>query len=333
MITAVGFNALSSCAAIRGRINLFKETQFIDQRGEWIVAASVPLTPALRGREKLAHLAASSIKECLTVLGGISTDRIPLLLCVAEDGRPGRIPGLNGTLLSDVSRQLGVQFHTSSRVITNGRVGGVEAIREARQLIDRGNPCCLIAGVDSYLVAATLSSLEQKDRLLTNTNLNGFIPGEAGAAVLVASVDQNRFPQLVCRGIGFGTENATVESEEPLRADGLAKAVRAAMDAAGCTFDDVDYRLTDVSGEQYGFKEATLAMTRIMKQVKPEFDIWHPSDCIGEIGAAIVPCLLGVAYAAATKGYAPGEGVLCHCGNDDGRRAAMLLKYQALGAA
>ena len=41
-------------------------------------------------------------------------------------------------------------------------------------------------------------------------------------------------------------------------------------------------------------------------RVRSEFqDLWHPSDCVGEIGAAATPCLLGVAYWAACKDTRP----------------------------
>jgi 3-oxoacyl-[acyl-carrier-protein] synthase-1 len=90
----------------------------------------------------------------------------------------------------------------------------------------------------------------------------------------------------------------------------------------------VHYRLTDLSGEQYGFKEAALALSRTLRQRKLRFDLHHPADCIGEVGAAIGPCILGVARAAAEKGYAPGPGILCHLGSDDGARAALILRYQ-----
>jgi 3-oxoacyl-[acyl-carrier-protein] synthase-1 len=90
---------------------------------------------------------------------------------------------------------------------------------------------------------------------------------------------------------------------------------------------DTDYRLTDLNGTQYAFKEAALAMNRLLRTQKDLYEIWHPADCIGETGAAIGPCVLGVALAAARKAYAPGPGVLCHFGNEDGRRAAMILSY------
>ena len=51
-------------------------------------------------------------------------------------------------------------------------------------------------------------------------------------------------------------------TEQPLRADGLKEAIEAAFQDSGLTFDDVHYRLVDVGGEQYGFKEAALALAR-----------------------------------------------------------------------
>ena len=265
--------------------------------------------------------------ECLAGLPGVAASQIPLLLCLAEENRPGRIQGLDQTLVQELSQRLGIPQHPSSAVITNGRVGGVEAIRWAGEFIDQGYPYCLVAGVDTFLVGETLATFEAQRRLRTSQNSDGFIPGEAGAAVLLGPAGDQPPKQVRCLGIGFGRERATVDSEEPLRADGLAAALRAALADAGCTYDDVDYRLTDASGEQYVFKEAALAIARTMQKVKAEFDIWHPADCIGEVGAAVVPIVLSVAKMASDKGYAPGAGVLCHFGNDEGARAAMIVRH------
>ncbi|MFS7138050.1 hypothetical protein ABMZ66_23510, partial [Pseudomonas aeruginosa] len=43
MVSAVGLSAPASCAAIRCALDNFQETRFIDQGGEWLLAASVPL--------------------------------------------------------------------------------------------------------------------------------------------------------------------------------------------------------------------------------------------------------------------------------------------------
>ena len=92
-----------------------------------------------------------------------------------------------------------------------------------------------------------------------------------------------------------------------------------------------DYRITDANGEQYVFKEAALAITRILRVRKEEFDIWHPAECVGEIGSAVVPCSLGFALTASRKKYAPGNCVLCHFGNDAGERGAIVMSYSERG--
>jgi len=124
-----------------------------------------------------------------------------------------------------------------------------------------------------------------------------------------------------------------------LRADGLVEAYRAMHADGGVTLDDADYRYTDCNGEQYGFKEDRLAISRTVRKLKYRFDHLHPADSIGEVGAAVGPCVFGLALTAARKGYAPGSetqatpgrGVLCHFGNDDGERASLLLRYVEKG--
>ncbi|MBS1983298.1 MAG: hypothetical protein JST16_03925, partial [Bdellovibrionales bacterium] len=306
----------------------FVETRFMDQGGEWIIGCQVPLAEPWRGPAKLVQLVVPAIRECLASVKNMQVNKIPLLLCLAERSRPGRLEGLDQTLLSEIEAALGVRFHARSGTVEQGKVAGLIAMKEARRLFaEEGIRHCLIAGVDTFLVAATLSSYEEKGRLRTSKNSDGFIPGEAGAAVLVGLGNSNVDSSLTCLGMGLGQEPATIDADEPLRADGLVVAIGSALSEAGRTMGDVDYRITDLSGEQYGFKEASLALSRTLRQRKERFDIWHPADCIGEVGAAIVPCMLGVAAAAHKKGYAPGTNALCHAANDTGERAAMAMTY------
>jgi 3-oxoacyl-[acyl-carrier-protein] synthase-1 len=183
----------------------------------------------------------------------------------------------------------------------------------------------VVAGVDTYLVAETLTSFVERRRVQTALNLDGFIPGEAAAAILLGPATAALRGSLTCVGMGFGTEPAPLQSGLPLRADGLVTAIKAALAEAGLNMAQLDYRITDLSGEHYGFKEAALAQLRVLRARKEELDIWHPADCIGEVGAATLPVLFAVAGAAAKKGYAPGPRALCHIAADDGRRAAFIF--------
>jgi 3-oxoacyl-[acyl-carrier-protein] synthase I len=327
MVTGVGFSAAASCAAIRVGITGFVETKFMFG-GEWIYGCPVPFEVPWRGREKLLQMVTLAIKECCDGVDNYQSREVPLILCVAETGRPGRFADLDQSFLDEVQKRLDLCFHDLSALIAEGRIGGAKAVAMASKLIADGRPYCIVAGVDALLITETLAHLNEKRRLLTADNSDGFIPGEAAAAVLLGPKEKGFEPQLVCLGFGDGFEKVNVYSEEPLHADGLSDAIKAALADAGKTFKDLDYRITDVSGEEYAFREASLALSRSMRILKPEFDIWHPADCIGEVGAAIVPCILGVALTAARKEYAPGKGVLCHFSGDFGDRAALVAQYQ-----
>jgi 3-oxoacyl-[acyl-carrier-protein] synthase I len=324
MMTGVGLTAEASCAAIRCAIDNFQETRFIAMGGDWIIGSEVPLEEPWRGIPKLARLLAGPLRECLDLIRDVPPESIPVVLCVAEEDRPGRLEGLGDPLFFQACELLGVRFHDQSRVIAQGRVGGAVGLHHASRMIhEKGFHYVIVAGVDSYLTAGTLRAYDERGRLLRPTNSNGFIPGEAGGALLLSSPDAGS--PLLCLGFGFAMEKATIESEEPLRADGMVAALQQALTAAGLTMAHIGYRLADIAGEQYAFKEADLAVSSILRDRHEFQDLWHPADCIGETGAAAVPGMLAVALTAARKGYAAGDPVLAHSGNDDGRRAAIVL--------
>ena len=327
MISGVGLNAKASCAAIRCAIDNFEETRFMDNGGEWILGSQVPLEKPWRGRKKLVKMAVRAINDCLKKTK-ISVANLPLFLCVAEKHRPGRFDGIDRTLFNEIATEMGTSFHEKSQIFAYGRVAGGAAMNQARKLLYQDHlPYCLIVGVDSLLVAQSLAAYEELDRLLTSNNSNGFIPGEAASAVLIGLPDTANPDELICYGIGLGKENAFLGSGEPLRGDGLVQAIRELESDSGRQLKDSDFRITDISGEQYYFKEASLAVLRILRDLKEEYDIWHPADCVGEVGAAIVPILLNVLMTAKEKDYLPGENVLLHSGNDKGERVAMMLGF------
>jgi 3-oxoacyl-[acyl-carrier-protein] synthase-1 len=324
LVTSIGLTAAATCAAIRAKVTNPTESRFMDSDGEWILAHQIPLDEAWRGRPKLAKMAAASILECLAVVPRAEWPTIPLLLCVAEHARPGRVDGLDEDLFSEIQAAVGTEFSSDSRVFPHGRVAAGAALGHARSLLEGGQAQhVLVAATDSLLTWPTLSAFDHEGRLLTPENSNGFMPGEAGGALLVGTAASES--RLICIGVGFSAEQATIESEEPLRGDGLTQAVRNALADAQCELHDLDFRITDLAGEQYYFKEAALALGRVLRQRKERFEMWHPAEFTGETGAVSGIVCLAVALAACRKGYAPGRGCLVHAGVDAGDRVAIVL--------
>jgi len=329
MVTGVGLSAPASCAAIRCAIDNFQETRFMDSGGEWIMGSEVALEQPWRGRTKLIKMAAFAIYEVLQGNADIAPEKTPLLLCLAEQSRSGRVFDDDNQLFLDLQAELGLEFHEKSRVIAGGHVSVAIAFKHARELIHKlGVRHVIVAATDSLLVGATLAHYEEKERLLTSNNSNGFIPGEAGAALVVESAVGRSGGFLCCEGLGFGIEKAHVDSEEPLKAEGLTAAIKESLRDAGKDESILDFKITDISGGQYQFKEASLAFSRIDRTHRKEFDIWHPADCIGEVGAAIGVINAVVLKAACEKKYSRGNAILAHSGNDDGKRSSMIYLWQ-----
>ncbi len=331
LVSGVGRTAEESCAAIRCGINNFQETAFVGRDGEPLVGSAVVLEEPWRGITKLAKMVARAIAECLVADPETKPEEVPLLVCSAEVERPGRFDAFARVVLEDIERELGTRLHPHSRVFEQGRVGAAVALLHARRMLLGGrHRHVIVAGVDSFLTGATLAAYDRQDRLLRRGNSNGFVPGEAAGAVLLAAWVEGMAIPLMVRGLGFAREPAPLDSAKPLRADGLVQAIRAALDEAEVALKDCDHRIADMNGEQYRFREAALAITRILRDRKVLFSLWHPADCIGEVGAATLPAMLAMLYYGARKDYLPGPLFLGHIGNDDGKRAAFVT--QALAA-
>src|SRR5208282_5457561 len=111
MVTSVGLTAEASCAAIRSAIDNFSETRFVDKNGKWFIGGQAPLERPWRGLQKHVHMVVPAIKQCLGNIGNVKPETIPLLLCLAENDRPGRLGGLETGLFEEIQNELGVRFH------------------------------------------------------------------------------------------------------------------------------------------------------------------------------------------------------------------------------
>lgn len=326
LVSPVGLDTASTCAAFRAKVTNPTQTRFIDSAGEPIMAHKVPLANGMIGDTRLVAMAAAAVAQI--ALPSVPTEHLPLLLCVAEPDRPGRSPSLDQELLKKLEHALGHNFSPRSRVIAGGRVAVAVAIEMASSFVyEHAVPAVLIVAVDSLVSWTTINTYEQRGRVLTSDNSDGFSPGEGAGALLVGLPDEHT--AMVCVGAGFAVEPAHVESEEPLRADGLSSAMKAALSGAACDMGDIDLRITDLSGEQYYFREATLGLARVLRRTKENLDLWHPAECTGESGAAAGAFIVALADAAFRKGYAPGPRIMAHMSADSGARAALIMQAGA----
>ncbi len=210
MASSVGLSAESSCAAMRAGIDSFVELPYVDNSGVPIIGSVVPrLDFDLRRSERIIKLLIMAIKDCLSTDTDVSFETVPLIVGMAEEGRPGGINLPVDSIFKEIEMELGLRFHLElSRSIAKGHTSGFEALRLSRELLrDSRLSACLICGVDSYINASSLLWLDHNWRLKTEENSDGVIPGEAAAAVLVQTqhISETKRTTLLT-GLGFGHE-------------------------------------------------------------------------------------------------------------------------------
>jgi 3-oxoacyl-[acyl-carrier-protein] synthase I len=332
LVSPVGLSAAAACAAMRADISLWQALPYRSNRrkpvdGSWVEA--LPLE--LGRRARLVDLLAMAVVDALRGVQGSRLEEVPLLVAVAEPERPASGADMAGELVSRVEQRLEQRFLSRlSRVVEGGNAAGFKALGLARALLaERRVRSCLVCGVDSFIHARALLWLEQTGRLKAETNQDGVLPGEAAACVWVEERSGAERPTLATvTGLGFAQEPAPLLSDKPLRAEGLVKATRQALKEAGAGMEQVDWRLSDVAGESYAFKEQSLAVSRLLRVKKEELPLWLPAESLGEVGAASGLCQLVWAAQAFERGYAVGGRALCCTSSVGGERATAVVEGQ-----
>ncbi len=328
MVTAVGLDAPSSCAAMRARLDGFAETRFVGSDGGWLIGAAVPLPRNWIGEKRMVHLAAGAIVEILNEVPDFARDGA-LILCLAEPDRPGPpVQDIDGFArkVKDVITN-GSDMRTE--IVQHGRPSGFVALERAERLLAEGKAKqVMIVGVDSYLTAPSIAAYQARNRIMTPDNHNGFIPGEAASAILVRSSGQG----LKLSGLGLSREKSYLYNgldedglDLPLRADGMVAAYRTAFNAAGTSLGEIEFRISDLVGDKYFFQQAALTTLRLERGRREFQDLWSPAESLGNTGAAIVPLMIGQALYAVRKGYAMGSPLLIEATGDDGACAAAVF--------
>lgn len=331
LVCPVGHTAAAACAALRAGLDAFSELPFWDANAMPVIGAMMAdLDLDLHDRQRLLDMLAMAIEDCLSGVPALRSEEVPLLIGLAEPERPGAAIWSGESLLPELEQRLCRRFHPDlSMAIAKGHTSGTKGLRRAQDYLQNlAVPACIVCAVDSYINASSIFWLDQSWRLKREGHTDGVMPGEAAAAALVRRRSAEDDPAGVhILGLGFGLEPASILTSEPLLAVGLADACRRALAQAGWEFHHLDFRISDVTGESYGFRELALVEGRLARVVRAEPQpLWHPADAIGDTGAAAGLVQLVMATAAWRKGYAPGARAACFTSAVKGDRAVALLQ-------
>lgn len=325
IVSSVGLHPSSACAAMRCRLNNFRETSFQLGPEANVLGASVPGIAA-RGVQRLYVMAKDALDQAAESLSAQKRLDIPLLVCVAESTRVGRLTDLDKSL-SALLRQAGYGVNPHSGLFSLGKVSVVAALRYAQKLFaEQKADRVLVVAVDSLLNQQTIQGLLSAKRLQGLSEKSGLIPGEGAGAMLLSTAAAATDPRLQILGIGQDVEAAQLSNDVPVRGQGLKSSVEHALSQAQVQPSQLGLRVADLSGESFHFEDAAMAMTRLSAINPMPGILWLPAESLGDTGAASGAMALAWLHEAAQRGYTGCRYALCHFANDDGHRAALIAQ-------
>jgi 3-oxoacyl-[acyl-carrier-protein] synthase-1 len=202
----------------------------------------------------------------------------------------------------------------------------------ARAIAAREADLYVVAGVDSYCDRLTLEWLDQTGSLLSATNRNGFPPGEAAGACVLASsraVRQYQLPVLAqVAAAATCVEPKTLRSAAVCVGEGLTTALKTACSVLDRPAEVITATYCDLNGERYRNEEFVYTLLRVQDAFLDAHDYTCPADCWGDVGAASGPLFAALAVAAVDRGYAKGILPLLWTGSISGYRSAVVLRVQ-----
>lgn len=331
--TAVGRGAWESAAAVRAGISGFTQhPAMLDTAGEPVHAAIAQwIHIDVRGTDRLEALLLPAIDEALSIEAPSHDPRRWALALALPAAKPGLAEGAGKELLSRLTRRCR-DVLASAATFDGGHAGGLLALQAAHTKLARGElDACVVAAADSWIEPEALEHLEANDQLHGAGPLNnawGFIPGEAGAALLLMRADVAHAAKLpvlaTVLGVGTAHEPKRIKTKTVCIGEGLSLAFGGALASLpqGAKVSDI---YCDLNGEPYRSDEFGFTALRTKQHFESVSDFVAPADCWGDVGAAGSLLHVVLACAATSKGYAKGLLAFAWASAESGERAAALL--------
>ncbi len=333
VVSPVGLSGLVAMHSVRSGMSRLAMQRIPDRVREWIAGGAVPTWVTGVRQRRLLALAIQAMNAALARAECDPNDpgtarHIAVLLGGPERGRPGY-----GLLSGDIALR---QLIADTELASFGRLETVEAgacsaqaglARAAELFATTSITRCVIGAADTQLQLRTIRWHEDQIRLKCSYATDGLMPAEAAAFVVVEPEDaaRARGVPIVARILAVNTamEAATVLSDLPNAATGMAGAVRGTLEDAGVRPAEVGMVWSDLNGESYRARE--WAFTEVRLGFTDSTELMHPADCHGDLGAATDANLLGLAALSHASGWSGGCPALIVSGSEGGWRGATLV--------
>lgn len=339
-LTPVGANAEQSNAAIAAgmvRVNEHAYYECAPEDPEWddtlpLYVSDVPLLdPFTDGSDRLLELAIPALTE---VVGKAKftrrqLERCGFMLALPQADKAIHPLNLPAQFIPELCRRTGLTTFNLWKTTQAGHTGVFTLLPSAIQKLNDGQlDACIVGGVDSHLLEERLNLLDNTWRLRSDRTVDGFIPGEAAAFVLLetaAHASARGAPILARLGdLGEGREPETLTSTKQSTGQGLAQAIEQALRPSATPTVETVY--ASLNGESYYAFEWGIVLTRLHETLQTMKTLIHPADCVGDVGAATGALLLACAASTLQQQPASAPRSLLWTASDTDHRMALTLQ-------
>jgi len=340
--TAVGNDAVQTAAAVRAGINRFARWEALPDEFDGEAGVNAAFLPEDLGDApwvaKAEDLAPMPIHEALWqaelydfVAARQARPQLKLAAYVATPypDRPGVSPDAY-RLFAIEAREHCIAPARADQVhlISGEHAAGLIALaRAVADLRSGAADIAVVGAVDSLLHGEFLRALAAAGRLKLPDRPTGLIPGEAAAVLVLerARDAQARGARPLGRlgAVAVDQEKIPLGPEHPIRAEAASRAVQSALqegESGGAA--DIHRIIVDLTGERWRSLEWSLVETRCLGGMPRGWQLWHPADCLGDVGAAGGLVHVVLALRAFARGYGGPGGVLISAAAERGERAA-----------
>jgi len=350
MVTAVGHDAVTSCAAIRAglsRAASLPDVEVLDHDTHEMIPAVGHAVFALTqggsavarwlalGRRAFADLREQGRLPDAADGGFWSRTALVIVVPVVDDERfmffePFTDGGIQQAYVRPLVKSLGVPLGAGHVfLLAEGRTGAVRAFAGMQALFDRqALDRVIVLAVDSYLDGHTIEWLTQSDRMKQADTPSGLMPGEAAAAVMIEREEATRTrgaaPRARIAAAMVDSEPQPFLNKERQHGRAIARVFRGVLEyAAPSPFSGE--LLADLNGEAWRAYEFGAALSQVPRTLLDGYRVLTPATSIGEVGAASAVVGLILAVRSFERGYASSSSALVSCVSGSGRVGAVLI--------
>lgn len=337
-INALGADPYRTWAFRRAEITGFVGSPFRMPSGNIAAFARVrQLDPRTIGGDRMVTLATRALDSIGGLLARVPTRaRLGIALCLPERADPRHAAGsghyARRRIESTIVGPLVERGHDAmARTYALGHAGFAHALVETGRMLEGGRlDVALVLAVDTYYDPFVLEPLFREQRVLDEDCREGFVPGEAASALLLARPGVARElgaePLATLDSAATNQEVATEDNDVPLLGQGLSRPAVALTKRLKGERRTLDWWLCDVTGEPFRTRELQLAWPRASHLAWTDRSVLEllPSH-FGEIGAASMATGAVLGIEGLRRGDPAGSTVMVTGSSRGGARGAALF--------